>query len=55
MSNWIDVASVSESIGYIPDKFPGYNFQSGELKVTKELFPAYKEIHAEVQQQISSV
>ncbi len=42
---------VSESIGYIPDKFPGYNFQSGELKVTKELFPAYKEIHAEVQQQ----
>ena len=38
-------------VNYIPDKFPGYNFQSGELKVTKELFPAYKEIHAEVQQQ----
>ncbi|HAX89997.1 MAG TPA: transposase [Cyanobacteria bacterium UBA11370] len=42
---------VSEPIGDIPDKFPGYNFQAGELKVTKELFPAYQEIHAEVQQQ----
>jgi putative transposase len=42
---------VSEAIGDIPDKFPGYNFQSGELKATKELFPIYKEIHAEVQQQ----
>ena len=42
---------VSEPIGDIPDKFPGYNFQAGELKATKELFPAYKEIHAEVQQQ----
>jgi putative transposase len=42
---------VSEAIGDIPDKFPGYNFQAGELKQTKELFPAYKEIHAEVQQQ----
>jgi putative transposase len=42
---------VSEPIGDIPDKFPGYNFQAGELKTTKELFPAYKEIHAEVQQQ----
>ncbi|WP_052307479.1 RNA-guided endonuclease InsQ/TnpB family protein [Coleofasciculus chthonoplastes] len=41
----------SEPIGDIPDKFPGYNFQVGELKKTKELFPAYKEIHAEVQQQ----
>ncbi len=42
---------VSEPIGEIPDKFPGYNFQAGELKQTKELFPVYKEIHAEVQQQ----
>jgi putative transposase len=42
---------VSEPIGDIPDKFPGYNFQAGELKTTKELFPVYKEIHAEVQQQ----
>jgi putative transposase len=42
---------VSEPIGDIPDKFPGYNFQAGELKQTKELFPVYKEIHAEVQQQ----
>jgi|GEM_PF-2392890 len=42
---------VSEPIGDIPDKFSGYNFQAGELNKTKELFPAYKEIHAEVQQQ----
>lgn len=42
---------VSEPIGDIPDKFPGYNFQAGGLKITKELFSAYKEIHAEVQQQ----
>ncbi len=42
---------VSEPIGDIPDKFPGYNFQAGELKTTKKLFPVYKEIHAEVQQQ----
>ena len=42
---------VSEPIGDIPEKFPGYNFQAGELKQTKELFPVYKEIHAEVQQQ----
>jgi putative transposase len=42
---------ISEPIGGIPDKFPGYNFQAGELKQTKQLFPAYKEIHAEVQQQ----
>jgi len=41
----------SEPIGDIPDKFPGYNFQAGELKQTKELFPVYKDIHAEVQQQ----
>jgi putative transposase len=42
---------ISEPIGDIPDKFPGYNFQAGELKATKELFPVYKGIHAEVQQQ----
>jgi putative transposase len=42
---------VSEAIGDIPDKFPGYNLLAGELKQTKELFPVYKEIHAEVQQQ----
>jgi putative transposase len=42
---------ISEAIGDIPGRFPGYNFQSGELKQTKTLFPAYKDIHAEVQQQ----
>jgi putative transposase len=42
---------VSEPIGDIPDKFPSYNVQAGELKQTKELFPPYKGIHAEVQQQ----
>jgi len=42
---------VSEPIGDIPDKFPGYNEQAGKLKATKELFPIYREIHAEVQQQ----
>ncbi len=41
----------SEPIGNIPDRFPSYNIQAGELKQTKELFPIYKEIHAEVQQQ----
>ncbi len=48
----IDRCSLTrEPIGDIPDKFPGYNLQAAELKTTKELFPAYKEIHAEVQQQ----
>jgi len=48
----IDRCSViCEPIRDIPEKFPGYNFQAGELKTTKELFPVYKEIHAEVQQQ----
>jgi putative transposase len=42
---------ISEPIGDIPSRFPSYNVQAGELKQTKELFPAYKEIHAEVQQQ----
>lgn len=42
---------VCDPIGEIPDRFPSYNFQAGGLKTTKELFPIYKEIHAEVQQQ----
>jgi putative transposase len=42
---------VSEPIGDIPENFPSYNSQAGELKQTKELFPVYKNIHAEVQQQ----
>jgi putative transposase len=42
---------VSEPIGDIPERFPSYNIQAGELKLSKELFPVYKEIHAEVQQQ----
>lgn len=42
---------VSEPIGEIPGNFPGYYLQAGELKTTKELFPAYKQIQAEVQQQ----
>ena len=42
---------VSEPIGDIPERFPSYNVQAGELKQTKQLFPAYKEIQAEVQQQ----
>jgi putative transposase len=42
---------ISEAIGEIPVKFPGYNSQAGELKQTRVLFPAYKNIHAEVQQQ----
>ncbi len=48
----IDRCSViCEPIGDIPGNFPGYNFQAGELKTTKKLFPVYKEIHSEVQQQ----
>src|SRR5919202_4072316 len=30
---------VSEPIGDVPDKFPGYNFQAGELKRTKHFIP----------------
>jgi putative transposase len=42
---------VSEPIGKIPEQFPNYNFQAGELKQTKELFPEYKDIYHDVQQQ----
>jgi putative transposase len=36
---------ISEPIGEIPEKFPNYNVQAGELKLSKELFPAYKDIY----------
>ncbi|MCL1474753.1 RNA-guided endonuclease InsQ/TnpB family protein [Argonema antarcticum] len=42
---------VSEPIGDIPEQFPNYNFQAGLLKQTKELFPEYKYIYHDVQQQ----
>ncbi|MCL1465244.1 RNA-guided endonuclease InsQ/TnpB family protein [Argonema galeatum] len=42
---------VFEPIGEIPEKFPNYNVQAGELKQTKELFPNYKNIYHDVQQQ----
>ena len=42
---------ISEPIGEIPEQFPNYNFQAGLLKQTKELFPEYKEIYTDVQQQ----
>ena len=42
---------ISEPIGEIPEQFPNYNFQAGLLKQTKELFPEYKEIYHDVQQQ----
>lgn len=42
---------ISEPIGEIPQQFPNYNFQAGELKQTKELFPEYKELYHDVQQQ----
>lgn len=42
---------VSEPIGDIPNQFPNYNFQAGLLKQTKELFPEYKDIYHDVQQQ----
>ncbi|MGB3206057.1 MAG: transposase [Crinalium sp.] len=42
---------ISEAIGKIPEQFPNYNFQAGLLKQTKELFPEYKEIYHDVQQQ----
>ena len=42
---------VSEPIGVIPGNFPNYNLQSGLLKQTKELFPDYKKIYHDVQQQ----
>ncbi len=40
---------ISSPIGEIPIR-PDYHFQSGELKQTKKLFPEYKEIYFEVQQ-----
>ncbi len=42
---------VSEPIGEIPGAFPNYNLQAGLLKQTKELFPDYKNIYHDVQQQ----
>ena len=41
---------VSEPIGEIPER-PNYNFQANQLKQTKELFPEYKRIYHDVQQQ----
>ncbi len=42
---------VSEPIGELPGLFPNYNLQAGLLKQTKELFPDYKNIYHDVQQQ----
>lgn len=42
---------VSEPIGEIPGRFPNYNLQSAELRQTKFLFPNYKNIYHDVQQQ----
>ncbi len=42
---------VSEPIGEVPGAFPSYNFQAGELKQTKILFPDYKNVYHDVQQQ----
>ena len=42
---------ISEHIGEIPGQFPNYNFQSGLLKQTKELFSEYKDVYHDVQQQ----
>ena len=42
---------ISEPIGEIPQTIPNYNFQAGLLKQTKELFPEYKDIYHDVQQQ----
>jgi putative transposase len=41
---------VSEPIGEIPEKVD-YYLQASELRATKELFPEYKEIYADCQQQ----
>ena len=47
----IDRCSIkSEPIGNIPER-PNYHYQAGELKQTKILFPEYKDIYAQVQQQ----
>jgi len=42
---------VSEPIGELPGVFPNYNLQAGLLKQTKALFPEYKNIYHDVQQQ----
>jgi len=42
---------VSEPIGELPGLFPNYNLQAGLIKQTKELFPDYKNIYHDVQQQ----
>ncbi len=43
-------SNVSEPIGEIPDKVDYYS-QASDLKPTKELFPKYKNIYADCQQQ----
>lgn len=48
----IDRCSIlGEPIGEIPVVAPNYNNEAGCLKKTKELFPDYKDIYADVQQQ----
>jgi putative transposase len=42
---------VSCPIGEIPIQAPNYNNEAGHLKESKELFPDYKNIYADVQQQ----
>ncbi len=42
---------IGEPIGEIPGLFPNYYLQAGELKQTKALFPDYKNIYHDVQQQ----
>ncbi len=42
---------ISTPIGEIPGLFPNYYLQAGELKQTKALFPEYKNIYHDVQQQ----
>ena len=43
---------ISEPIGEVPPgRFPNYKAQAGNLKQTKELFPDYKKIYTDIQQQ----
>jgi putative transposase len=42
---------VSESIGEIPQLKPTFENESSQLKETKKLFPAYKKIYHEIQQE----
>ena len=42
---------ISEPIGDLPGQFPNYSLQSGNLKQTKKLFPNYRHIYHDVQQQ----